>query len=111
MGNHLLLVKDRTQQADATVDVKADAAGRHDSIRDSGCRYTADGKAVAPVDIRHCDGMSDDSGQRRDVRHLLDGHVHRHGLHERVAGEDETRNTHAGHVIRGQLPADGIKAS
>ena len=53
-------------------------------------------------------GMASDAftmpGQRRAVRHLLEGGVLPDGGHQRLVGEDQPRHAHAGSRIRGDAP-------
>ena len=64
----------RPHEADAAVDVVADAAGRDDAaLGRVGRRDAADAEAVAPVDVRHRQAGALDAGQHRDVRDLVGG--------------------------------------
>ena len=68
---HVFDAEPRAHQPHAAVDVEADAARRDDAVGLVHGRDAADGKAVAPVDVRHRDAGAHDAGQGRDVGHLL----------------------------------------
>ena len=66
----LAFAERESEQADATVDVVAHAAGGDDAVGQLHRRHAADGKAVALVDVGHRQNGFDDAGERRDVDEL-----------------------------------------
>ncbi len=99
-AGHRLLVQVRPQHAHAAVDVVPDSAGRnHAALGRVGRGDAADGKTVAPVDVRHRQGGRLDPRQEGDVRHLLGGLVLADGLDEALVGEDDAVGPHARLVL------------
>ena len=105
---HRAFVQVRAQQAHAAVYVKSHAARRDHAVLHPHRRDAADGKAVAPVDIRHGERVPHDAGQRCHVGDLLDRHVAGHRVDHGCVSIDHPRNAHARHVIHWQFPAHGI---
>ena len=92
----------RPDEADAAVDVVADAAGRDDAaLRRVGGRHAADRKPVAPVDVGHGQAGPLDAGERGHVGHLLGGVVVADLLDQRGVGVDDAVDPHAGLVGAG----------
>ena len=100
----LRLGERKREQADAAVDVVADAAGGHDPVRHLERGDAPDREAVALVDVRHRQGGADDAWERRDVRELLEREVLPDRVEELGVREDARRNAHAGPLLRGDLP-------
>ena len=89
-----LVARERGEmRADATGNVESDASRRHHTALFRIERgNAADGKAIAPVSVRHRERGFDDSGKLRDVHRLLvDLAVH--VADQRFAGEDHRRHT------------------
>ena len=64
----------RLHQADAAIDVVADAAGGNDAaLVGIGGADAADAEAIAPVDVGHGQAGVLDAGQERDIGDLLGG--------------------------------------
>src|SRR5207244_5635066 len=79
----------RADQANAAVDVVADAAGGdHATLVRVGGGDAADAEAVPPVDVRHGQAGVLDAGQEGDVGHLVGGLVLAELFDQPLAGED-----------------------
>src|SRR5262249_9980333 len=83
-------------EADAAVDVVADAAGRDDAafVRIGGAD-AADAEAVTPVDVRHGETRLLNARQKRDVGDLLGRLVRFDAFDELFVGEDQPVDAHA----------------
>ena len=82
--------KIRSHEADAAVDVVAHATGRDDAAaRGVGSADAADAEAVAPVDVGHGEAGGLDTGQERDVGHLLGRPIASQLRHEPLVGENQ----------------------
>ena len=92
------------EQADAAVDVVADAAGRDDAVGQRGGGDAADREAVALVDVGHRQGGLDDARQRGDVHELLERPVAPNRLQQLGVGEDAGGDAHVGPEGRRNLP-------
>ena len=91
----------RVQRAHAAGDVESDATGRHDTtLLGVERRDPTDGKAVAPVRVRHGVGRLDDARQAGDVADLL-AHLVVHLADQPFVGKDDRRHAH---------PAAGLDA-
>jgi hypothetical protein len=93
------IVEVGTHEANAAVDVVADAPRRDDaSFIGIGGADAADAEAVAPVDIGHGEAGVLDAGQKRDVGNLLGGLIELELFKQPLVGEDEAVHAHAGLV-------------
>ena len=95
MSGRILLIEDEAAIADFLVR----------GLREEGysIEHAADGKAVAPVGVRHDEARTDDPGKSCDIRRLLeDLRVHR--VQQRVGGADAHRHTHIGTRRGWELP-------
>ena len=80
--------------ADAAADIVADDPGGDDPLRGVEGGHAPDRGAVAPMGVRHGQGVADDARQGGDVHHLL-GHPLRFDLgDERLGGEDPPGDAH-----------------
>ena len=100
----LRLGERQREQADAAVDVVADAAGGDDAVRRLERGDAADREAVALVDVRHRQRGPDDAGQRGDVRELLEREVLPDRVEQLGVREDARRNAHVRPSLRRDLP-------
>jgi hypothetical protein len=68
----LNIFEDQTgpNEANASIDVVADTSGGDYSIVGVHGGDAADGKTVTPMDIRHCQRVTDDTGKMRHVHDL-----------------------------------------
>ena len=92
-------------QTDAAADVVADTARGNDALVDVEGGDTADGEAVAPVDVRHGVRGAHDARQTGDVLDLLEGVVEFARLDHAAAGEDPSRHAHRRLAV--DLPLEG----
>ena len=83
------------QEPDPAIDVIADSSGRNHAVLGIEGGDSADGKAVAPVNIRHREGGPDDARQVGHVDHLLQAHGIDHVPHHFFIGVDDSRHPHA----------------
>ena len=90
---HLLLGQGRQAEAHAAVDVEADAAGRDHAAVRVHRRHAADREAVAPVAVRHAEGVVDDAGQAGHVGDLVED-AGLHAAQQRLRGDDPRRDPH-----------------
>ena len=85
-----------------SIDVVSDASGRNDTVLNPGCCDAADRKTIAPVNIRHRDGIAHDARQVSYIAHLLQTLITL-GIREQVPGcVNSTRHSHLSRF--GNLP-------
>src|SRR5206468_4759269 len=91
------LLEDQTglHQAYASIDVVADAAGRDDAVVEIHRRDATDGKAVAPVNVRHGERIADDAREMRHVHHLAQTIIFLKSGHESFRAIDTPRHLQA----------------
>ena len=82
------------KQADPTIYVIPDAAGRDHPARQPGGHHTADGEAVALMDVRHRQRLADDAGQGRRVDQLFERSVLQRLLQNVVVRVKMSRHAH-----------------
>ena len=93
------------EQADAAIDVVADAPRRdHAPFRRIGRANAADAEAVSPMDVGHGEAGHLNAGQEGDVGHLLGGLVVANLLDQAVVGEDSPFDLHPRLVVAGNPP-------
>ncbi len=89
-------------QTDAAVDIVSHTSGGDDTVFGVHCRHAADGEAVAPVNIRHGEGIVYDAGKVSDVPHLVNARIAFDVLYKFAAGVDPPRYQHPAGL--GNLP-------
>jgi hypothetical protein len=101
------------EQANAAVDVVADAAGGDDAVGQLDRRDGADREAVAGMDVGHRQSGIDDPRQRRDVLQLHEAAVLADRLDQLRVGVDAGGHPQVGALARLDLPeqlVDGVNA-
>ena len=94
VGSDLLAAEARAQQAHATVDVVADAAGGDDPVRCLRGDDAADGEAVPLVDVGHGQSVADDARQRCAIDQLIETLVAQCRLQQLGVGVEARRHAH-----------------
>lgn len=106
LRGHVLDHECAGKQPDAAIDVEAHAAWRHHSaLFGQRCRYSADGKPVALMDIRHGEGTADNAGQHGNVRRLLQTLIAQHVAQQALVTVDKGVSEHAGTCLSRYDPA------
>ena len=94
-GSDVFHLQGGGQQADAAIDVEAYAARRHDAFLQVGGRYAANTEPIALVGVGHGQRPSHQPRKGSHVGHLFLGQVLADLLNQRLAGIDQSVDSHS----------------